>query len=282
MNVFRDVVLGVILAGVSVGASAQNLIYGDSAGSNRIDVINRDTGALIRSCSPAKGNGRGMVVVGAVGYFTTADSNIVYKIDMNTCADLGTAFTVTGASALSTIAFDGTNFWIGDYSGSNKAFYYSPTGTLLKTVTLANCGGSCDGLEYFNGKLISNRGDAASGGYDVYDTNGVLLTADFIGATSYSGTGIAFDGTNFYVSDIFNAKLQVYDGTTGAFVKTLTLTNGTGFLIEDLSTDYSQRVDTGGGGPTGPVQIPTLGEISLIALMLILAGFGALALRRRG
>lgn len=27
----------------------------------------------------------------------------------------------SGASALSTIAYDGTNFWIGDYSGTNHA-----------------------------------------------------------------------------------------------------------------------------------------------------------------
>jgi hypothetical protein len=118
-------------------------LYGNSAGSNRVDVINPATGALIRSCSPAKGNGRGIVVVGNVAYHTVASSNNVYSFDINTCADLGIAFSVTGASGLSTIAYDGTNFWIGDYSGTNKAYHYSPTGTLLQTITLANCGGSC-------------------------------------------------------------------------------------------------------------------------------------------
>jgi hypothetical protein len=267
-------------------AHALNL-YGDSAGSNRIDVINPATGALIRSCSPAKGNGRGIVVVGNIGYFTVASSNNVYQLDINTCADMGIAFSVTGASGLSTIAYDGTNFWIGDYSGTNKAYHYSPTGTLLQTITLANCGGSCDGLEYFNGKLISNRGDASSSGYDVYDLNGNLLQAQFIAPTGFSGTGIAFDGTNLYVSDIFNAKVAVYNGTTGAFIQSLTLSNGSGFLIEDLSFDYQQVLPT--PTPSGPTPtptpsvravVPTLTFPMLALLAAALVGAALLLIRR--
>ena len=254
-----------------------NYLYGDSAGSNRIDVIDPSTGALIRSCSPAKGNGRGMVVVGTVGYFTTANSNNVYKLDIDTCADLGVAFSVAGASGLSTIAYDGTNFWIGDYSGTNQAFYYSPTGTLLKTITLVNCTDYCDGLEYFNGKLISNRGDAFNAPYDVYDTDGNLLQAAFI-TPNFDATGIAYDGTNFYVSDIFDASVGVFDGTTGAFIKSLTLTNGSDFLIEDLSFDYQLRPDT--GGPKGAAA-PVLGGPGSLILMFGLAGIGIFGLRRR-
>ena len=288
--------VGILVLSGMAGATAQaqtNNLYGDSAGSNRIDVIDKTTGALIRSCNPAKGNGRGMVVVGSVGYFTTADTNNVYQLDINTCADLGIAFSVTGATALSTIAFDGNNFWIGDYSGTNNAYYYSPTGTLIKTITLANCGGSCDGLEYFNGKLISNRGDAV-GPYDVYDTNGTLLTASFI-APTFSPTGIAFDGTNFYVSNIFNASVSEYDGTTGALIQSIPFSGGSGFLIEDLSFDYQQVLPTptpGGptptpGGPTptplpGPgTAIPTLSNAMLLLLGLAFAVIAFLVLRRQ-
>ncbi|HZP86562.1 MAG TPA: IPTL-CTERM sorting domain-containing protein [Burkholderiales bacterium] len=267
----------------ALGAGAQNLIYGDSAGSNRIDVINRDTGALIRSCSPNKGNGRGMVVVGNIAYFTVAGSNNVFKIDINTCADLGIAFSVAGATGLSTIAYDGTNFWIGDYSGTNNAYYYSPTGALLKTIALTNCTGFCDGLEFFNGKLISNRGDAV-GPYDVYDTNGALLTPAFINFSSDT-TGIAYDGTFFYVSLVHGSLIKVFDGTTGAFVRDMPLTNGSGFLIEDLSTDYAQRQDTGGGGNVQvalPANIPTLSEWALILLSTLLALAAVWRMRKRG
>ena len=280
--------LAILVACGMAGATAQALtLYADSAGSNRIDLIDPNTGTLIRSCSPAKGNGRGMVVVSNVAYFTVAASNNVYQIDINTCADLGIAFSVAGATGLSTIAYDGTNFWIGDYSGTNKAYYYTPTGTLLKTITLSMCSSFCDGLEYFNGKLISNRGDNINAPYDVYDTNGTLLQAAFITPTT-QGTGIAFDGTNFFISNPNNGTVNVFDGTTGAFIKTLTLNGGTGFLIEDLSFDYQQVLPTptpSGPTPTPttsipPAVVPTLTFPMLALLGAALVGAALLLMRR--
>jgi glutamine cyclotransferase len=278
------------LAGAAAQAQTTNL-YGDSAGSNLINVNDKTTGNLIRTCSPAKGNGRGIVVVGNVGYFTTANTNNVFKIDINTCADLGIAFSVAGSTGLSTIAFDGNNFWIGDYSGTNNAYAYSPSGTLLSTITLTNCTSFCDGLEYFNGKLISNRGDAATGPYDVYDLAGNLLTPAFL-TTNFAATGIAFDGINFYVSNIFaNGLVAVYDGTTGAFLNNVQLT-GASFLIEDMSFDYQQVLPTPTpGGPTltptprgTPIpvnaSVPTLSDPILALLAVAFAVIAFLVLRR--
>jgi glutamine cyclotransferase len=266
-------------------AQAAPFIYANSATSpsaQRLYKIDLATGAVVTTCLMGKGNGRGIVIVGNIAYYTVGDSGDVFKADISTCADLGVAFTVAGASGLSTIAYDGTNFWIGDYSGTNNAFYYSPTGTLLNTVPLANCTGFCDGLEYFNNKLISNRGDASTSGYDIYDTSGSLLTPQFIAPTAYSGTGIAFDGTDFYVSDIFSQKLQKYSGTTGALITTITITGlaADANVIEDLSVDYSQRSDTGGGAAP-PSAVPTLSEWVLAALSLAVAAAAGLALRRR-
>jgi len=263
------------------GAQAQNFIYGNSASSipGAMYKIDAATGVVAKTCPQSKGNGRGMVVVSNVVYFTVTSSGNIYKTNFNTCSDDGIAFAVPGASSLSTIAFDGTNFWIGDYAGSNKAFYVSPSGVLLNTVTLANCTGNCDGLEFFNGKLISNRGDADTAGYDLYSTAGTLLTPAFIPATGFGATGIAFDGTNLFVSDIFNQKLQVYNGTTGAFVKTVTITGMTSpnNVLEDLSADYSIVL----GPPTGPQIVPTLNEWKLILLAGLLAVMALVVLRRR-
>ena len=103
-----------------------------------------------------------------------------------------------------------------------------------------------DGLEYFNGKLISNRCDAC-GVYDIYDTNGNLLQAAFITAPA-AATGIAYDGTDFYVSNVYNSSIGVYDGVLGTLKSTINLipkTPGDTFLIEALSVDYLQRPDTG-------------------------------------
>jgi hypothetical protein len=267
-------------------AYAQQFIYGNSASGTPQNLYKIDaaTGVVVKTCTMNKGNGRGIVVVGTDVFYTVAGSGNIFKTDINTCADMGVAFAVPGATSLSTIAYDGTNFWVGDYAGTNRAFYVSPTGTLLTTITLASCGGSCDGLEFFkdgsgNSRLISNRGDAPNTGYDVYSTSGgAPLTAQFIAPTTFSTTGIAFDGTNFVVSDIFNQKLQFYSGATGAFVKTVTITGMVAGdnQLEDLSADYAQVL----GPPPGPIIVPTLSEWTLIALSLMLAAFGLLAAYR--
>ncbi len=274
---FIAVIAAVAMLTIAQSArAAAQFIYANSscllATDQRLYKIDTSTGAVVNTCLMQKGNGRGIVVVGNLAYYTVANSHNVYKADINTCADLGIAFSVAGASGLSTMAFDGTNFWIGDYSGTDHAYYYSPTGTLIRTVSLANCAGSCDGLEYFSGKLISNRGDLVPP-YDVYDTNGVLLTPMFI-APSTGTTGIAFDGTNFFVSEILSQNLQVYDGTTGAFIRSVAVTGlaPAANLIEDVSFDYAQRPDI--------VSVPLLDWRGLLALSVALAATALFALRR--
>jgi hypothetical protein len=280
-NIYRHIVaLGAVALILGAGvAHAQSFIYGNSAGDGMYK-IDASTGVVAAACSQSKGNGRGIVVVSNVVYFTVANSGNVYKTNFATCSDDGIAFAVPGSAGLSAIAYDGTNFWVGDYTGSNKAYYVSPAGALLKTVTLANCTGFCDGLEFYNGKLISNRVDGCCGGtpvpYDVYDTNGNLLTAAFLSVPNLS-TGIAFDGTNFFTSDIFNQKLQVYNGTTGAFIKTVTITGMTlSNQIEDLSADYSVTL-----GPPADLSVPTMTEWGMFLMAGLLAMFGIFALRRR-
>lgn len=205
------------------------------------------TGALIDQITAPHGdNGRGIVQVGDIVYYTSANTNAVYGYNFVNNTDLGTIFTVSGATGLSTMAYDGHNFWIGDYSGTNQAYLYTPTGTLLKTISLANCTGHCDGLEYVNGNLISNRADEPQPAiYDVYDTNGNLLTPALINDPNH-GTGIAWDGTNFYVDqggDYGNGTIAVYDAN-GALVRTITLTGYTYYDGEDLSVNYAAVIPT--------------------------------------
>ncbi len=237
----------------SLPALADSFIYGNDAGTPRVVKIDKTTGAVVQAITGLSGgNGRGVVVVGNTMYYTSADSGSVFSYNLATSHNNGALFNVAGSSGLSTIAFDGTNFWIGDYSGTNKAYLYSPTGALLKTVSLAKCSSFCDGLEYFqqggNGFLISNEQDGGFGSptnnYDVYDLNGNLVTANFLKVSGHTTgtTGIAFDGTDFFTSNIFSSSLNEWD-INGNFIKTLALTGNPG-EIEDLSADYSQVLNT--------------------------------------
>ncbi len=269
---------------LAFGAPAQaadEVIYGNNAssGPDIVYQIDLTTGAILNQYDVSSGNGRGVVVVGDIMYTTNADSNNVYGYNLTTNTQLGVIFTVSGASALSTMAFDGTNFWIGDYSGSNHAYLYTPTGTLLSTISLSQCSGNCDGLEYIaagGGELVENRGDA-NGPYDLYSTSGTLITSDFIDPTTGCGdnesTGIAFDGTNFIVSCIFNNKLAIYS-STGVFIGDVTIgsggTSSDGTLIEDLSANYQQVLGT-----------PTPEPSTFASLALGLIGLGALVTFRR-
>ena len=79
------------------------------------------------------------------------------------------------------------------------------------------------------------------------------MTASFItsaGRSTSGSTGIAYDGTDFLVSNIFANSISKFDGTTGALISTTTIggpTPGTDSdrLWEDLAVDYATRPDTG-------------------------------------
>ena len=216
----------------AVVAAQSNTIYGNNADETPYILVMTPGAAgftVTDTLTNLSGsNGRGIVVVGGTAYYTSANTNQVFSYIVATHTDNGPLFTVAGTAGLSTMAYDGTNFWMGDYSGTNQVFLYSPSGTLLKTVHLSNCLSNCDGLEYFlqggaTPRLIANRGDPI-GPYDVYDTNGVLQQAAFIAPTYGASSGIAYTGTRFLTSDIFNGKIAAWDGTTGAFISDLPIT----------------------------------------------------------
>jgi hypothetical protein len=264
-----------IMAGTFAATAAQadittgwvnNAIFGSPI----IQEFDLNTGVVLKQITaPLGNNGRGIVQVGNVLYYTSASTNGVYAYDFTTDTNLGTVFTIAGSSGLATMAYDGTNFWIGDYSGTNHVYEYSTTGTLLNTLSLVNCTGFCDGLEYVNGTLISNRSDEGNI-YDIYSLTGTLLQSDFITGNPDGSTGIAYDGTFYYTDNVNGSSYNVYD-STGTFIKTTPFVGGTYHLGEDLSVNYAARVDTGGGAVPEPA-----------TWAMFLLGFGAIGWTLRG
>lgn len=265
-------------------AHADDFVYANNYGSHDyVWQIDLTTGSIANQYDTGiNANGRGVVDVNNILYITTANSGTVYTYNTSTAA-LSTAFTVSGASGLSSITFNGTDFWIGDYSGTNAAYLYSTSGTLLSTIHLSNCTGYCDGLTYLpanGGEIVSNRADGYDQDsiYDVYNTSGTLITAAFINTASLGAmgcvhtTGIAWDGSDYYVSclDDPTASLAEYD-SNGNFVKLIALTNPSGFNnggvgpgMEGLSANFAITI------PTSGVPEPT--TLSLFGMGLAAAG----------
>ena len=254
MKKFLLVCCVVALLSLSGFAAPVTTLYANNAtgGTPYIYQIDATTGAVMNTYTNLQGiNGRGVIDVGNTLYYTTATSGNVYTYDLTTGMPTGVAFTVAGASGNASITYDGTNFWIGDYSGTNHASLYTPTGTLLKTITLGNCSSFCDGLTFFKqggvGYLLSNRFDGGFGGpnaYDVYDTNGNLITAALFTSTSSASTGVAWDGSSFWTSNIFAGSITQWS-MTGTQMGTNVLTGQTlPAEIEGMSFNFQQTVGT--------------------------------------
>ena len=251
-------------------AHADDTLFGNNAGSgndmaNEFDVnIGAGTATLVKSFTLNSGNGRGMVVVGNVMYTTVVGDSHIYETNVTTGLSIGSIN--TSIASMSTIAWDGTEFWTSDYSGSTHAYEISTSGALLKTITLSSAGNNYDGMEFFNGQLIANEGDA-QGPYDVYSlAGGSPTTANFLNTAAHnnSSTGIAFDGTDFLTSNIFSSSISVWNGTTGAFIETITLpTTPSGNLIEDLSVNYNTTTNKPSSAPDGGSTIVLFGIAAL-------------------
>lgn len=265
----------VIAAVLSIGAAqAGTIVYGNNAsfGADVITAVDISTGQVVQEFNaPVSGNGRGIAVVGTTIYYTNAGSGLIYKTDTVTHADGGIfADTGAGSSGIATVAYDGTNFYATGYSGNNTTKVYDANGTLLRTQS--GLGNGRDGFEVANSFIIANRGDA-EGPYDKYNLDGTLVSQDFlVDPNTTQTTGVTFDGTDYYVSEIYNNAIAVFD-SNGTYLNRVTLST-TGHLLEDLSA-------LGNVPNNPPVTPPDTGVPEPATLALMLGGLAVAGITSR-
>jgi hypothetical protein len=269
MKIKSTIIAAAVASLFSVTVQA-SVIWGNSASSGNVNLeaFDSTTGLLIPgqqflvpNLTAQSDNGRGVAVLGNDIYYTTASSGNIYKTNAITHSDLG-IIVDTGFKGIANIATDGTFLYANDYQAVNGVINkYTTSGVFAGSITLtgpdAAGASSRDGFEVQNNPLISggattfiaNRYDGGFGpthggiigAYDVYDSNGVEIISNFITPNDQGvggATGIAFDGTNYFVSDIFNNRLLEYSGL-GVFMTSIDLSGNpnpfTGRLLEDLS-----------------------------------------------
>lgn len=232
------------------------------------------------------GNGRALWVHDNIIFHTFTFDPKIYKTSLVNGSNLG--FIETPLSSMSTMAYDGTHYYCADYAGQPLVYVINiTTGAVVRTIQmkipktnppLPYEGMYMDGLEYFDGKLIMNRGDTHPI-YDIYDLNGNVLVENFIDVRNHNipifepgqfmfSMGVAYDGTNFIVSlyrinagglaggtpadkklyfAIFSGNDGEYIGLAEAKINDCNtqLYNDTYHVIEDLSINYDARPDIG-------------------------------------
>jgi hypothetical protein len=251
----RMILAAAFLAAAATGASAATTIWTNRASLGPPILQKWDLSGTLLMTIPSAAmhgyNGRGVAKIGNILYYTATSSdsnftpsNSVYAYNLATNTDLGTVFTVAGASSLGAIAYDGASLYISSYIGTGNVYKYSITGTPQGIVNLGYCYGyTCDGIEVANGRLIANRNDG-DGPYDAYSLTGTPTAQAVITDLPAGNSGIAFDGTNYYVARPYYSanQIAVFNGS-GVFQYAITLPGA--YDIEDLSVDYANVLNPG-------------------------------------
>jgi len=276
----------VLLASEPVRANTMIWSNGNDAGTFNGPIIQEFdavTGARITAFPDPAGTpsqaGSGIAVVGSDIFYSLGGSTSVFLTNTSG-ANLGTAFVVNipGVIGVQSIATDGQFLYITPLSNNQSlnenVYKYDFSGNLIGSpVTLVPSGGLVqsgrDGLEVVGTTFVANQPRGDIGPYDQFNaTTGILITAAFLNPGTFGFTGVAFDGTDYYVFDdeADPSQLVVFN-SAGTFLDRVTLTGLPGPNDQAFLSDLSAVV------PAAISEPPTAG--------LFAAGFLGLVLFRR-
>lgn len=186
------------------------------------EKIDGDTGLVVDSFALA--NAASIAVVGNTGYYTQLFDANVYSVNMTTHALNGITFNTGLPGYMNSITVTANqHLWFGhgDSGADNVLQEFDTVGNLLSTHAFPTASTSYrDGLVIVGGFAIANRGDQI-GPYDKYAIPGgnAALTIDTLSfITAFGGNnGIAFNGSNYYVSNEQTHIVSKYD-VNGVYV----------------------------------------------------------------
>jgi len=282
-------VMGLSIAALLVAAApgrASTVIWtnGNDAPANLpiIQEFDGSTGALLKSFLDPAGaageTGHGIAVVGSNIFYSVSGSTSVFRTDTNG-TNLGVAFIVNipGITGIQSIASDGQFLYVAPLSATlalnENVYKFDFSGNLIGApITLVPSGGLVqsgrDGLEVVGGTFVANQPRGDIGPYDKFDSNGNLITAAFLNPGTFGFTGVAFDGTLYYVFDdeAEPSQLVLFDAA-GNFLNRLTLMGLPGPNDQAFISDLSAAVTAA----------PEPGSLALLGIALV----GFAAFRRR-
>lgn len=238
-----------------------------------IQELNGDTGAVVDSFAMPFGSGSGasIAVVGNTGYYTRLGDASVYKVDMTSHTYGGIAFNTGDSSFMNGITVDSAGHLWFAHGGASALQEFDTFGTLLSTHAFPNAANSFrDGSVVFGGFVVANRGDQ-QGPYDKYalpaGVNNPLTYVSqpfIVDPVQNSGNnGIAFNGTDFYISNEQLHRVCKYN-SSGIFASCAPLAQNSRY--ENWTFASQDIVRPGGSVPEpGSLALLGIGIVGLIA-----------------